>query len=144
MPFLSAIGLWIKGNPVQAIQATVVAVLVGLAIFWYFDYTGTKNENAILKTRVDQAEANFNSAKATIDEFVTAQAEFEADLETLRQSSIAIRGQVREALKGLSAADIEREHRDDPDEAESALNKRLADLFRMFDRATGGTAPEPR
>lgn len=141
--WLINIGLWIKGNPVQAIQATVVACLVGLAVFWYFDYTGTKRENASLKTRVEQAEKNYTAATERIDEFVTAQAKFEDDLEALRQSSIAIRGQVRDALKGLSEADIEREYRDNPVEAEAALRERLARLFGMFERVTGG-ASEPR
>lgn len=141
--WLLNIGLWIKGNPIQAFQLAAVAALSGLALFWYFDYTGTKRENASLKTRIEQAEANYSAATARIDEFVTAQAKFEDDLEALRQSSIAIRGQVREALNGLSTADIERDFQENPLEAERALRERLDALWGMFERATGG-APDPR
>jgi len=142
--WLLNIGLWIKGNPLQALQTAAIAGLAGLAIFWYMDYTGTKRENADLKTRIEQAEADYSAAKTRIDEFVSAQAKFEADLEAIRQSSIAIRAQVRDALKGLSAADIQREFEANPLEAESALNKRIAALWRMFDRTTSRSAPDPR
>lgn len=141
--WLLNIGLWIKGNPIQALQLLAVSCLIGLATFWYFDYTGTKRENADLKAKVEQVEANFNAAKTRIDEFAAAQEKFDADLEAVRQSSIQIRGQVREALKGLTAAEIENEYRDDPVEAEGALRKRLDALWRMFERRTGGT-PQPR
>ena len=138
--WLITIGAWIKGNPIQAIQALCVASLVGLAIYFYFDYTGTKRANADLKTRVEQAEKNYSAATVRIDEFVAAQAKFEADLEAMRQSSIVIRGQVQKALKGLSAVEIEREYRDNPVQAEAALNQRIADLWRMFERRTGVSA----
>jgi len=142
--WLINIGLWIKGNPIQALQLLAVSALVGLATWWYFDYTGTKRENADLKVRVEQAEADYKSATTRIDEFVAAQAKFEDDLEAIRQSSIVIRGQVRQALSGLRAAEIEREFEQDPVEAQAALNKRLDDLWRMFERTTGGKPPEPR
>lgn len=141
--WLLNIGLWIKGNPIQALQLLAVSALVGLATWWYFDYTGTKRENADLKAKVEQVEANYNAAKTRIDEFAVAQEKFDADLEAVRQSSIQIRGQVREALKGLSAAEIERDFETDPVEAERALNRRLDALWSMFERVTGG-APQPR
>lgn len=141
--WLLNIGLWIKGNPIQALQLLAVSALVGLATWWYFDYTGTKRENADLKAKVEQVEANYNAAKTRIDEFAVAQEKFDADLEAVRQSSIQIRGQVREALKGLSAAEIERDFETDPVEAERALNRRLDALWSMFERVTGG-APKPR
>lgn len=138
--WLINIGLWIKGNPIQAMQLFAVSALVGLATWWYFDYTGTKRENAELKAKVEQVEANYKAAKTRIDEFAAAQIEFDADLEEIRQSSIAIRGQVRQALKGLSALEIEREFETDPVEAEIALNKRIADLWRMFEHVTSNSA----
>jgi hypothetical protein len=140
--WLISIGLWFKKNPVQALQMLAVATVAGLAIWLYLDYTGTKRENASLKDRVEQAEANYTAATKRIDEFVAAQIQFEADLEALRQSSIAIRGQVREALKGLTAMEIEREYRDNPVEAEAAVNERLGFLFGMFEHVTG-SPPRP-
>ena len=139
------IGLWIKGNPVQALQAMAVIALIGLATWGYFDYTGTKRENADLRAKVEQVEANYVAAKTRIDDFVLAQEKFDADLEKLRQSSIQIRGQVRDALKGLKAAEIENEFANDPSGAEAALNRRVADLFSMFESVTNSRAPsDPR
>jgi len=138
--WLINIGLWIKGNPIQALQMMAVMALIGLATFWYFDYTGTKRENADLKAKVGQIEADYKAATTRIDEFVVAQEKFESDLEKLRQSSIQIRGQVRDALKGLKAAEIEDDFTDDPSGAEAALNRRIAALFGMFERVTGPSA----
>lgn len=136
--WLINIGLWIKGNPIQALQLLAVSALIGLATWWFFDYTGTKRENADLKAKVEKVEADYKAATTRIDEFVIAQEQFDADLEEIRQSSIQIRGQVRDALKGLSAQEIERGFENDPVEAQRALNKRLDDLWRMFERTTGG------
>lgn len=142
--FLLSIFGWIKSNPIAFIQACVVACLFGLAVWFYIDYTGTKRANADLTKRVEQAEANYSVAKVRIDDFVTAQAKFEADLQSLRDNQIVIRGQVRDALKGLSADALEQEYRDNPVEAQAALRERLARLFGMFDHATAGQSPQPR
>lgn len=129
---------WAKKNPVAAVQATVVAVLAGLAVWLYFDYTGTKRENAALTSRVEKAEADFASAKTRIDEFVVAQALFEADLQALRDNSVAVRNEIRGALKGMSAAEVEGAYEINPEGAAVDLNARLNSLFSMFDRKTSG------
>lgn len=133
---------WLRANPIQFMRIAGVVIAVGFVIYLWVDYRSAKNEVTKLRQEITEQAAIAEAAVTRIDEFVAAQARFQADLERLNEENAQSRAQIAEMIRGLSAIELRRLADEDPIAAAHEVTRRFDALRRLFDNATSRGSAE--